>query len=789
MKPTPASSRTGTHVDHDEGSTEFPLGIRTNDAPERNLLRPTLKTTILGCLALMISTPFLINGSLASSVGLYLPLSLALFGILKLEEHGYAHFAGWAFCLTLFSTVCAGVLFFGGIKHQTSVVFATVIIMAALNIGSRAAIFFGLLSGLAVFLLVKAEQFGMAPTPLISISEHGLLSSTLLNLGIVAVVMRRAVLEIDSSATKMRSARKGQEAHARSLQGLHVQVRERARFARKISEIAEAVIHGEFDDWRKKAVAGLHSMFDAVAVGMYQTSSGSFPHLTECTGEGPWEEKSLWRNFESYASTDFSEPFVSLTRDQDTEVFQGLPATVRSALIISIPGRSHCLGIVVVVLEDEIDITSGMSKDLQTLRSILGSSMERSAAERKMRIAQGMETVGRLAGSVAHDFNNLLTTIMGSSQLLLNEKSEDDQDLELLQDITRAADHAALLTRQLLVLSRKQVVLLEPVDLNGATKEFVQMADRMVGENIEINFLPLGSEGYVLADPSNIEQILLNLTVNARDAMPEGGKIEIALNRIPRSQSPLQMGEADDGGSTLALTFSDNGCGMPPHVLSHLFEPFFTTKRTGTGLGLASVQDVLNDLRGKAEVASSPSIGTTFSIFIPESSSVQANAKSRSLGLMKGPGGERILLVDDNDHVRKTLEQVLESAGYRVTVACSGPDALNIINASTTAFDLIVTDIIMPKVSGIDLANRLRATNDLTPILFMSGFADSAQNETGKLGDFISKPFTSFKLLNNIELILASERSSTKNPRPETEIPALSTSVHQDHPQGRTLRQ
>jgi CheY-like chemotaxis protein len=376
-----------------------------------------------------------------------------------------------------------------------------------------------------------------------------------------------------------------------------------------------------------------------------------------------------------------------------------------------------------------------------------------------------METVGRLAGSVAHDFNNLLTTIMGCSQLLLDEEKENKKDIELLMDISRAADHAALLTRQLLVLSRKQMVLVGPVDLNEATQDFCQMADRMAGEKIEVTFNSLNSPGYVLADPSNIEQILLNLTVNARDAMPDGGKITIDLRRVPLPDS-LVGGHRED--EYLRLDFSDNGSGMSPHVLMHLFEPFFTTKKTGTGLGLASVREVIEDLGGGITVRSNPETGTTFSIFIREEKLEDIVSRTSKANQYYGGNGEQVLLVDDHDQVRKTLARVLKEAGFEVLVAHDGLEAIRILKESREPVDLILTDVVMPAISGIDFANRIRESGVSTPILFMSGFADSAQREIGLIGDFIAKPFTSSKLLSRIGLIL-SKRGPKRAPLPRAE--------------------
>jgi len=738
------------------GSSRLDLD-RSND-----LLASSIRLALLGSIALMVGTPFLINGTVGSSLGMYLPLSLLFAGLLWLHEKDYKKVAGWGLCFVLFSAVCLGVLFFGGIKEQTAVIFTTVIIMAALNVGAGAALLFSLMSAIAVVCLVKADQLGLTPIPLIPISHEGMLSSTLLNLGIVAVVMRRAVAQLKTTELGLGEARRNQEVYANSLHKLHTQTRERANSARKISEVAEAVIHAEVETWRPRALQSIREMFGAAAVGLYQAPTASNFHLTDWVGDEEWASESNWNTLRDYQSVVSSSSFLLLGKDEHMDAFIGLPDEIVEILLITVPGRIRNQGSLALMLERKLDINPGLAKDIQTLRSILGSSLERAMAEHKMRVAQRMETVGRLAGSVAHDFNNLLTTIMGCSQLLLDEEKENSKDTDLLTDISRAADHAALLTRQLLVLSRKQMVLVGPVDLNEATQDFCQMADRMAGEKIEVTFEPLDSPGYVLADPSNIEQILLNLTVNARDAMPDGGEIKISLCRVPLPES---FGYGEAGEQCLRLEFTDDGCGMSPHVLSHLFEPFFTTKKTGTGLGLASVREVVADLGGGITVRSDPTTGTTFSIFVREENLEDVVAKVSQGPHYRGGSGERILLVDDHDQVRKTLARVLREAGFEALVAHDGLEAIRILEQSDDPFDLILTDVVMPACSGIDFASRIRESGVKTPILFMSGFADSAQREIGLIGDFIAKPFTSSKLLTRIGLMLS---RAPDNRRPES---------------------
>ncbi|HIF72948.1 MAG TPA: hypothetical protein EYQ61_10395, partial [Dehalococcoidia bacterium] len=386
------------------------------------LLRPSIRLGLYGSLALMAVTPLLLNGTVLSSLAFYLPIALIFWGILAVESAGYDRLAGWALCLVLFAAICIGVLFFGGIKQHSAVVFTMVIIMAALNIGPTTALFFGLLSGLAVFCLVKSDQLGLTPVPLIPLSSEDMLSSTLLNLGIITIVMRRVVSQLNAATNGLKIAETNQKIFATGLQKLHLRTKERARFAQKISEVAEGVIHGESDTWRPRTLHTIQEMFDAAAVGLYETPSGTDSHLTAWAGEAKWGNETACERLRNDCFAQSSEPFVYLTRSDNSETFRDLPASTEAVIVISIPGRSHSQGMLIVILEKHVEPSSSFAKNIQTMRSIVGSSIERSGAEQKMRVAQRMETVGRLAGTIAHDFNNLLTTIMGCSQLLAEDK-------------------------------------------------------------------------------------------------------------------------------------------------------------------------------------------------------------------------------------------------------------------------------------------------------------------------------------------------------------------------------
>jgi PAS domain S-box-containing protein len=380
-------------------------------------------------------------------------------------------------------------------------------------------------------------------------------------------------------------------------------------------------------------------------------------------------------------------------------------------------------------------------------RVVMSDISLRKALEGQLLQAQKLESVGQLAGGIAHDFNNLLTAIHGYGELLGQSLPDDDPRRADLDEILRAADRAAELTRQLVAFSRRQILQLCVLDPAEVVDGIAPMLRRLMGENIAVVTRTAPDLGNVKADPSQLEQVILNLAVNARDAMPEGGEFTIATANVEISAedagSPHEVGP----GRYVLLSFSDTGLGMGPETEAHAFEPYFTTKEPGkgTGMGLATVYGIVKQSSGSIYLHSEPGRGTTFKIYLPHVEG-KATAATEAVALHPATtGSETILLVEDNTFVRAFARRVLESQGYAVLEAASGADALAMAASRGGAFDLLLTDVVMPGLQGNQLAEQLWAERPDLPVLYVSGFVENkviSQGNSRKGVAFLPKPFS-----------------------------------------------
>lgn len=373
--------------------------------------------------------------------------------------------------------------------------------------------------------------------------------------------------------------------------------------------------------------------------------------------------------------------------------------------------------------------------------------------------SQKMEAIGRLAGGVAHDFNNVITVIAGYGQMLLEGAKDDPMLREAAEEVLNSADRAAGLARQLLAFSRRQAIQPRVFNLNELVLNLQKLLGRVIGEDIELKTTLRPDTAPVLADPGQMEQVLMNLAVNARDAMPEGGKLMIETRNVTLDESYTAAHAGVKPGAYVLLSVSDTGMGMTEDVKAHLFEPFFTTKERGrgTGLGLSTVYGIVKQHGGDIWVYSEPGHGTTFKIYLPRAAegAVEAEAAPEQAAPAR-PGTETILVAEDEEAVRKLLRDVLEQRGYSVLEAPSGQDALAIAE-SGRHIDLLLTDVVMPRMGGRELARRFALLFPDTPILFLSGYTDEMVGEREMLGsgaDFMSKPFSPEDLARRVRDLL-----------------------------------
>jgi signal transduction histidine kinase/ActR/RegA family two-component response regulator len=375
----------------------------------------------------------------------------------------------------------------------------------------------------------------------------------------------------------------------------------------------------------------------------------------------------------------------------------------------------------------------------------------RALLERQLRQAQKMEAIGQLAAGVAHDFNNILTVIQGHAGLMQQNLDASSPQKKSLEQICNASGRAATLIRQLLMFSRKQVMQFRHLDLNDTLRNTIKMLERLVGEHVQIEFNPKGILPAIHADPSMLEQIAMNLAVNARDAMPNGGKVTIttSLENIHRAPTPLDHEQRD--GNYLCLSFSDTGFGMDTQILSRIFEPFFTTKPVGkgTGLGLSTVFGIVRQHQGWVEVESRPNEGTTFRIYFPASLQM-AEKMEAVVDTVLRSGRETVLVAEDEDALREMVVQVLKIQGYTVLEASSGRQALDVWERASRPVDLLVTDMVMPGgIMGSELAERLSSQSPRLKVIYTSGYSPGMAGKDASLlegRNFLPKPYSIGKL-------------------------------------------
>jgi hypothetical protein len=381
--------------------------------------------------------------------------------------------------------------------------------------------------------------------------------------------------------------------------------------------------------------------------------------------------------------------------------------------------------------------------------------------EDQLRQARKMEAVGMLAGGVAHDFNNLLTIITGYSQLILNNLRNDDPNRSSVEQIMKAGERAAALTQQLLAFSRRQVLQPKVLDINRLVSSLTAMLRRLIGEDVELRLVLPPDAGCVHADPGQVEQVLMNLVVNARDAMPEGGILTVETANVELDESSTNRQMEVKSGAYIMLAVSDNGAGMDEATQARLFEPFFTTKGAGkgTGLGLFTVLGIVKQCGGGLQVSSELGRGTSVRVFLPRiDQPVALNPEAQRKVL--GRGHETILLVEDDDMVRHLVRETLARQGYTVLDAHSPVEARHAAEAFQDTIDLLVTDVVMPKINGRELAGQLVRRRPNLKVLYMSGYADSALETSGVSQPevaFLQKPFTPGGLLEKVREVLEND--------------------------------
>jgi two-component system, cell cycle sensor histidine kinase and response regulator CckA len=534
---------------------------------------------------------------------------------------------------------------------------------------------------------------------------------------------------------------------------------------------------------RALVVTDIATLFSDAVVLVSETLDLPFVSLSERRTDGSlllragrgWPEEKIGKTI--IAATEDTHAGYAITHNEATIVvdlerekrFNGSQSLVdqgiKSGVTVVIPGAATPYGVLGAHDVHERAFTRDDVHFLEAIAHILGTAVERNRTDRAFRQAQRLEAVGRLASGVAHDFNNMLTAITGYGEMVKATLADDDSRKGDVDEILKSANRAAGLTRQLLAFSRQQVLQPRMLMLNEIVSGMGKMLERLIGPDVRVITSLDTDLGLIKADPGQLEQVILNLCVNARDAMPDGGMLTIETKNVELDRRETAELSMESPGSYVMLAVSDNGMGMDPETKARIFEPFFTTKppEQGTGLGLATVYGIVKQSGGEIWVYSETGRGTTFKIFLPRIPDATAPEQLENGARKQAsvPGSETILFAEDEAAIQRVGKRILERAGYTVLSASNGEDALKIARAHRGRIDLLVTDMMMPNMNGIQLAERLRELRPDTPTLFLSGYTDSTVVRQGPLDPsehFLQKPFATEALIGKVREVLDAPR-------------------------------
>ena len=688
------------------------------------LLLNVLRILIGGLIAAVVLAALDARNHATTIAAVYGPVAACLGIALGLLHRRRLEASGWLISTLLFLLVTVVTVLFGGITGNNAVAYITAVLVASTCVGRRAALFIALLSAGAAGVVAFLEHGGHLPEPVSPITPFNAWISITVTMIIAAILHNMAVnsrevslAEASEALTRLREAQAETETralHGKALADLSssaLTVSDARAFCTRASSVVasllstDAVVYLEFDEEDRVSVA--------TAYGCPSLPARKLPGQDSLLSVPP--------------------RVLSLTDARVKGTIAGLgELPTESGLLVPVRGAYRTFGLFGALSASERRYSRDEEQFLTTLAGITASLLERERMLERAERAQKMEVVGRLAGGVAHDFNNLLTVMSGVSELLAESVEPGSDEATLLTDLDDAITRATLLGRQLLAVSRRQVVAPTTLDLCLLVREFLPMAKRLIGDDVTLTArLPEGA-AFAYVDQGSIEQILLNLIVNARDAMPHGGTINVSLE--------------DSRESSLDLTVSDTGIGIAESARQRLFQPFFTTKEQGTGLGLATVADILARIGGSIQVSSDPGAGATFRVSLPRPSVPVSDALANEAPASLGGRRARILLAEDHDLVRANIVRMLSTSNYDVVAVSEGGEALRVLRTGDP-FDLLVTDVTMPGLGGRQLADVIVDTEHETPILFISGHFDSATQGLPEQARFLAKPFTREALL------------------------------------------
>jgi signal transduction histidine kinase len=737
----------------------------------------TLQRVLLGALAVVVAN-FVLTLLLAPRAALSAPINAALCLLVALAvrmvRKGRLRLAMATITASFWIAVTFYAIVFVGINTPILGSYIAVAVLVGFFAGGRAVVGYSVLTSAFILATAWAETRGLMPTHVSAFTPYTSWSALTTGLAITCILI---ILSLRDTREALGEARRNERAAveaSRAVESGRALLETRARQQAAVAELGQLALAdtsaSELIDVAAKAVAHTLAM-DFVTV-LERLPDGKTFQLRSGVG---WDERffgSFTLPIEDGSQAGHTllgnEPVI--IEDWSRETRFPLPngfreREVASGLSVVIQGGSEPYG----VFEAHSKIRRRYSHDdvhfLQSVANLLTLAIRREKAdealresEEALRQAQKMEAIGRFAGGIAHDFNNLLTAISGYNRILLRRMEPSDPGRQDAAEIERAAERAAELTQQILAFSRRQVLQPEVLDLNAVIRKTKGMLGRIIGEDIALSIELAPDLAAIRADPGQIEQVLMNLAANARDAMPRGGRLEIETANADLSAEEVVALGSLERGPYVRLTIADTGVGMSEETRAQIFDPFFTTKDVseGTGLGLSTVHGIVSQSGGGITAASEPGRWTRFVIHLPRCEEAPASyGAPATTGLALG--NETVLLVEDDPRVRRLTRRMLEDLGYEVLEAEDGVRALALAQDYTEALPLMVTDVIMPALGGGELVERMNAIHPETRVVFVSGYPDDALGQHGVLppgAAFLPKPFTQEELAQKLRDVL-----------------------------------
>jgi signal transduction histidine kinase len=693
-------------------------------------------------------------------------ISATLLGVLGLVRVGRVRLAGAVFSGGLWFLISLLTWFMGGINGPTIAVYVMASVLAGFLWGGRGVVAFSGLSVAAGLGMLLAEVAGLRPPPMapLTIWYAGLV--LVISVVVTAMLIRISLGATERALTDARHSERAAVDATRAVEAGRARLETRAQEQAALAELGQRALgETDVDAILSDAARVIARTLEVAWVSVLERLPGDQEILLRA-GVG-WPEESLGQaRFPMSLATQAG--YTLLTGEavivEELEREKRFPASVGlkglgvvSSLSAVIPGKDANFGVLGVHSDSRREYSEDDIRFLEAVANLIALAIRRARAshalrarEEELRQAQKMEAVGRLAGGIAHDFNNLLTAISGYTNLLIRSLDPAHPGREDAEEIRRMAEQAASLTRQILAFSRRQVMRPEVIDLNHVVRDAESMLRRLIGEDVELSTNLAADLEPVRADPGQIEQVLLNLVVNARDAMPRGGSLSIATCKEPGGPGAEPR---------VRLEVTDTGVGMDAEIQARAFDPFFTTKDRfkGTGLGLSTVYGIVQQSGGSIVLQSRPGQGTTVEIVLPAVDGRPEALRAPAAAPVPVGGSEAVLLAEDEPTVRRLLRRVLDESGYKVLEASNGADALERAEAYEGILHLVITDVIMPQMGGAELVERMKDVHPEAKVLYVSGYADDALGERGVVPGneaFLAKPFTPEALARKVREIL-----------------------------------